>query len=146
MKSRIAELLEFKGNEIISASPRETVCDAAKRMNQHGIGALPVMDEGRLVGIFTERDVLARVVEGNRHAVSTRIEEVMTREPLCVGPATSIEDTMILITENRCRHIPVVEGERLVGLVSIGDLVRWQVRDQDVRLDAMLRSIRLAPG
>jgi CBS domain-containing protein len=70
----------------------------------------------------------------------------MTEEPLCVSPEATVEDAMILITENRCRHVPVVLGGELVGLISIGDLIRWQVRDRDVRLEDMLRSIRLASG
>ena len=146
MNSRVAELLASKDSEIVAASPSETVIEAVRRMNSHGIGSLPVLDAGRLVGIFTERDVLVRVVEDGNDPARTLVSEVMTEEPLCLSPGATVEEAMIFITENRCRHVPIVAGGKLVGLISIGDLVRWQVRDQDVRLEDMLRSIRLASG
>jgi CBS domain-containing protein len=146
MKSRVAELLASKDSDIVAVSPSETVIVAVRRMNSHGIGSLPVLDAERLVGIFTERDVLVRVVEDGNDPARTLVAEVMTEEPLCVSPGATVEEAMIFITENRCRHVPIVEGGKLVGLISIGDLVRWHVRDQDVRLEDMLRSIRLASG
>jgi len=100
------------------------------------------LDE-RIVGIFTERDVLVRVIAGERDPSTTAVEEVMTPDPLCIGPDALVEDVIVLITENHCRHLPVVDDGRMIGLISIGDLMRWVVRNQDRRIDAMLRAMRV---
>jgi CBS domain-containing protein len=143
MANDIGAVLQAKGSAVRTVAPDDTVLDAVRQMNAASVGSLVVMDADELVGIFTERDVLVRLVEQRRDPADTRVREVMTDDPLCVGPDTSVEDTMILMTENHCRHVPVLEGAELRGVVSVGDLIRWTVRDRDVRLDRLLRAMRL---
>ena len=143
MHHRIHELLAVKGKRLLTAEPMDTVLDAVQRMNTASIGCLPVVDQGRLVGIFTERDVLVRVVQAECTPAATLIRDVMTEGPLCVSPNTTVEDTMIFMTENHCRHLPVVSSDELLGLVSIGDLLRWVVRDEDVSLERLVSAMRV---
>lgn len=143
MEDDIAAVLGAKDGWVHQVGPDDSVLEAVRRMNIASVGSLVVVDNDELLGIFTERDVLVRLVEQRRDPATTPVREVMTEDPLCVGPDTSIEDTMILMTENHCRHVPVVADGELHGLVSIGDLIRWTVRDRDVRLDRLLRAMRL---
>jgi CBS domain-containing protein len=104
-----------------------TVAAAVKEMDRHKVGATLVMDGGQLVGIFTERDVLSRVVAAGLDPATTPMERVMTRNPITVSSTTTIEDVMALFTTKRFRHLPVVDEDRLVGLISIGDILRRMV-------------------
>lgn len=144
LKSSIREVLDAKPAMLVTIAPEETVKYAVREMNLHNVGALPVLMDERLIGIFTERDVLVRVVEAGLNPDTTRVSDVMTANPLCVALSANVEDTMILMTENQCRHIPVLTENQLSGLVSIGDLTRWMVRDQNVTLGKMLRAMRVA--
>ncbi len=144
LNSSIRDVLGAKPAKLVTIAPEQTVRSAVREMNQHNVGALPVQQDDRLLGIFTERDVLVRVVEAGLNPDETRVSEVMTANPLCVAMSSTVEDTMILMTENHCRHIPVLTGNRLSGLVSIGDLTRWMVRDHDITLVKMLRAVRVA--
>ena len=101
------------------------MADAVAEMNRHRIGSVLVIDDGRLVGIFTERDVLRRVVGSAMDPKSTLIADVMTAGVITISPEATIEETMVLFTEKRCRHLPVLEDGRLVGTISIGDVTRW---------------------
>jgi CBS domain-containing protein len=136
-------ILDEKAAKVHTAAPDEIVVAAVRLMNAASIGALPVLENGRLVGIFTERDVLVRIIDAKRDPTSIRVREVMTPDPICISRTATVVDAMLLVTENHCRHLPVVEGNRLVGLISVGDLIRWAVRDKDDRLDSMLRAMRV---
>ena len=127
MNTSIAVLLEHKGSVVFSVPHDITVAAAAKEMDSHKVGATLVMDGGRLVGIFTERDVLSRVVAAGLDPATTPMERVMTRNPITVASTTTIEDVMALFTAKRFRHLPVVDDGRLVGLISIGDILRRMV-------------------
>ncbi len=96
-------------------------------MNRHRIGCVVVLDGERLVGIFTERDVLQRVVGGGIDPQGRCITDVMSRDPITISPEATIDDVMTLFTDRRCRHLPVVAKGRLLGLISIGDVTRWMV-------------------
>ncbi|MBL9204675.1 MAG: CBS domain-containing protein [Opitutaceae bacterium] len=125
MNTPIAALLERKGSAVYTVSPRLTVFEAVAEMNRHRVGAIVVTDEGRLVGIFTERDVLRRVVGGGLDPTRTRLSEVMTGSLHTINPEATVEETMNLFTEKRCRHLPVLREDRLIGVISIGDVTRW---------------------
>lgn len=127
MNTSISVLLERKGSGIFSVPSTITAAAAVMEMNRHKIGAVLVMDGERLVGIFTERDVLSRVVAADLDPKTTPIERVMTRDPITVASTTSIEEVMALFTNKRFRHLPVVDEGRLVGLISIGDILRRMV-------------------
>jgi CBS domain-containing protein len=125
MNTSISVLLEHKGKATVSVSPFGTVSQAAQEMNLRRVGSVLVMESGRLIGIFTERDVLWRVVAAGLDPKTTPLSQVMTRNPITVGPDTPIQCVMDIFTEKRFRHLPVVDEGRLLGLISIGDVLRW---------------------
>ncbi|MDZ7302213.1 MAG: CBS domain-containing protein [candidate division KSB1 bacterium] len=122
--NKVKRLLELKGSHVWTIAKDATVLDALKLMAEKNIGALPVVEGGALIGIFTERDYARKLGLQGKQAETTRIEEVMTREVITVTPDQSVNDCMALMTEKRIRHLPVLEEGRLVGLVSIGDVVK----------------------
>jgi CBS domain-containing protein len=121
----------FEGSRAIhSVGPDASITECVRRMTAGKIGALMVMDGDRLIGIFTERDALNKVLAGNLDPGSTKVSEVMTKDPYCIGPATTVGDAMQLITARRFRHLPIVENGKVLAVVSSGDLTRWLVQDQ----------------
>lgn len=131
MNDPIAKVLEHKGSEVATISPDTMVIAAVHRMNERKIGALLVVDNERPVGIFTERDVLVRVVAAGLDPKTTPISEVMTRNPVVVHSTVTVKEALFVISTKRCRHLPVVDDDTgLRGLISIGDLTSWLVRDQ----------------
>jgi CBS domain-containing protein len=125
MNAPITAILDRKGRNVFSVSPTMSVADAVAEMNRHRVGSVLVLDGGRLVGIFTERDVLRRVVGATVDPKRTLVADVMTAGVITISPDVTIEDTMVLFTEKRCRHLPVVDNGKLVGTISIGDVTRW---------------------
>lgn len=125
MNAPISAILDRKGSHVYSVSPTMTVGEAVAEMNRHRVGSVMVIDRGRLAGIFTERDVLRRVVGPGIDPRHTKVSEVMTAEVITITPQVTIEETMRLFTERRCRHLPVLEDGHLVGTISIGDITRW---------------------
>lgn len=130
MDTKIRAVVDSKGGRVLSIDGGAMVRDAVAIMNEHLIGSLLVLDGPRLIGIFTERDVLVRVVGDGRDPATVRVGEVMTRQIMVVEPDTTVQQAMSLMTTRRCRHLPVLEDGRVVGLISIGDLTRWVIRDQ----------------
>src|SRR5689334_20025811 len=122
MNEPIAKVLAHKGNDVVTVAPETTVLVAVQQMNDRKIGALLVLDRGRPVAIFAERDVLVRVVAAGLDPRATPVVEVMTRSPVAVRSQATVGEAMRMITERRCRHLPVVDDNRLLGLISIGDL------------------------
>jgi CBS domain-containing protein len=144
MNEPVLKLLEQKGESLEAVSPQTTVIEAIERMNRRRIGSILVMEGDRLAGIFTERDVLTRVVPQKLDPVKTPVAEVMTRQPVVVGPSTTVQEAMMVVTDTRKRHLPVVQSGRVLGLVSIGDLTRWLVRDQQRTIDDLYDYVRRA--
>ncbi len=130
MDTKIRAVVDSKRGRVLSIDGGAMVRDAVAIMNEHLIGSLLVLDGPRLIGIFTERDVLVRVVGDGRDPATVRVGEVMTRQIMVVEPDTTVQQAMSLMTTRRCRHLPVLEDGRVVGLISIGDLTRWVIRDQ----------------
>lgn len=125
MNTSIATLLEQKGGTTHTVPHTVTVFEAVREMNRLKIGAVLIMNGPLLVGIFTERDVLSRVVGGERDPLTTPVTSVMTSNVLTIDPETTVETVMNIFTEKRCRHLPVVRNGQLLGLISIGDVSRW---------------------
>lgn len=125
MNTPISALLERKGGAVHSVESTVTISEAVAEMNRHRIGSIVVMEGNRLAGIFTERDVLRRVVGEGVAPNLLRVADVMTDKLITVSPETTVEETMVIFAEKRCRHLPVVEKGRLIGLISIGDISRW---------------------
>ncbi|HEY5346507.1 MAG TPA: CBS domain-containing protein [Verrucomicrobiae bacterium] len=133
----ISSLLHQKTSALWSVAPDTTVFDAIRLMAEKNIGALPVLAGEHLVGVFTERDYTRKVALMGKTSKDTRVREIIAPEILTVTPDDSVEDCMRLMTENRVRHLPVVEGTNLVGIISIGDLVNWIISTQNAAIEQM---------
>ena len=125
MNIPVSVLLERKGPAVHAIAPTLSIFDAVAEMNRHRIGAILVVDGARLVGIFTERDVLRRVVGAGLDPRRALVTDVMTADVLTIRPDSTLDETTAIFTEKRCRHLPVVDGGKLIGLISIGDITRW---------------------
>jgi len=141
MQDTLEAVLASKGPAIHYVVPEATVIDAVRKMNQERVGAVLVCASGEMVGIFTERDVLCRVVDEGRDPATTKVAEVMTSEVVAVRSTTSVEEAMAVITEKRCRHLPVIDKELLKGLVSSGDLTRWVSRNREIHIKDLVNYI-----
>ncbi|HEV8102970.1 MAG TPA: CBS domain-containing protein [Gaiellaceae bacterium] len=132
----VAKILADKGGEVIRIGGDETVFEAVKAMVDANVGAILVTgaNADRIEGIFTERDYLRRIAVEGRTSRETLVRDVMTSPVIVVGPETTVEEAMALMTDRRIRHAPVIDGDRLVGMLSIGDLVRVQSQEQSFRL------------
>ena len=137
----VSALLHLKGSEIWSVPPETTVFEAIKIMADKNIGAVLVMSGGKLSGVFTERDYTRKVILQGKTSKETRVREIISTEVISVGLHHSVEDCMKLMTEHRVRHLPVVEEGKVVGLVSIGDLVNWIISTQSAQIDQMAQYI-----
>ena len=126
---------------LISISSMATVYDALALMAQHDVGALVVLDEGRLVGMFSERDYARKVILHGKASKDLAVSEIMTARVLCVGPDDSVEGCMALMTGKHVRHLPVIDGSTVVGLVSIGDVVKALLHEQQFVITQLERYI-----
>jgi CBS domain-containing protein len=137
----LSEILEEKGSEVYEIDAGATVFEAVERMVELNVGSLLVTSNGDVAGIVTERDYLRRVTLEGRTDRETDVREIMS-SPLVVGtPETTVDECMALMTDRRIRHVPVVEGERVVGMISIGDLVKFQSRQQTFEIQYLTNYI-----
>jgi signal-transduction protein with cAMP-binding, CBS, and nucleotidyltransferase domain len=133
----IGNILHHKGGGIWAVAPDASVFDAIKLLAEKNIGALLVMSGENLVGIFSERDYTRNVALKGRNSKETRVREVVSGSVISVTPDHTIEECMRMMTEQRVRHLPVLEGNRVTGVISIGDLVNWIINSQSVALEQM---------
>lgn len=124
MSDRVSDLIAAKGSLVFSIPPDATVFEAIRTMVDRNVGALLVMEDDRVVGIITERDYLRRVALEGRSSRTTAVREIMTPEVVVVTPDRELEQAMAVMTERRIRHLPVLDGGRLAGIISIGDIVK----------------------
>jgi CBS domain-containing protein len=141
----VKQVLDTKGHEIHSLSPEATVYDALHKMAQEGIGALVVLDRGELVGIVSERDYARKVILKDRDSRETLIRTIMTEKVIRVTPDHSVGDCMTLMTGSRIRHLVVEESQRLVGLISIGDIVKAFTEEQQTTIEQLNQYISGSP-
>ncbi len=135
--SMVHDILRAKGDSVYSVSPDVTVLEALGVMADHDIGAVLVLDDERLVGILSERDYARKVVLAGRSSKDSKVREVMTSHVVCVAPTRSIDECMALMTDRRLRHLPVLEHKRVIGVVSIGDLVKATIDDQQFTIEQL---------
>lgn len=135
--TRVADLLQAKGHDVWSIMADASVYDAIQLMADRGVGALPVVAMQKLVGIVSERDYARKVILKGKSSRDTRVHEIMTSTVYFVRPEESIEQCMVLMTEKRVRHLPVLDGDQLAGIVSIGDLVKAVISEQQVRIEQL---------
>jgi CBS domain-containing protein len=126
----IRQILEDKGYEVYSVRPGASVYSAIELMAENGVGALMVMEDDKTVGLLSERDYARKVILKGRSSKDTEVREIMTTHVVCARPEQTVEQCMALMTEKRVRHLPIMDGEQLVGIVSIGDLVRAIIAEQ----------------
>ncbi len=141
----ISEILTHKGEaDLVSIGPQESVERAAQLMTAKAIGALLVKTQaGQLAGIVTERDLMHAIAHHGPPALQYKVDAVMTHEVLTCRPSDTVRDIMMLMTARRIRHVPVTDGERIIGMVSIGDLLKWRIQEQDLEV-AILRDLSLS--
>ena len=133
----VAELLKLKPSRVVSVKPEQSVLEAIKVLASEDIGAAIVMSGARLVGIMSERDYTRKVVLKGRSSDSTRVEEIMTSSVVVVSPRTKARECMALMTEKNIRHLPVVDEGRVIGMVSIRDIVGDIIADQDFTIEQL---------
>ncbi|WP_394829611.1 CBS domain-containing protein [Pendulispora albinea] len=149
MSTTVAQILKSKpdsGRTVYTITKTDSVYTAIKLMAEKGIGALLVMEGEKVAGIVTERDYARKVVLQDRSSKGTRVEEIMTASVRYVSPSQTSDECMALMTERRMRHLPVIENGKLVGLVSIGDLVKSVIADQQFTINQLEHYIQGTPG
>jgi CBS domain-containing protein len=134
-----AILAHKKASTVWSIGPNAMVFDAIQLMDEKSVGALPVVDNKTLVGIVSERDYTRKVILKGRSSKETPVNEIMTKQLVTVNPSNNVSECMRIITEKRVRHLPVLEGTKLVGILSIGDVVNWLMSAQKVTIDNLER-------
>lgn len=137
----VKDILHEKGHDIWSVKPDASVFDAVKMMADKGVGSLLVMDDEKLVGIVTERDYARKIILQGKSSRTSAVRDVMTRKVLCVTPERAVDECMALMTDKRARHLPVVEHKRVVGVISIGDLVKAMISEQQFLIDQLQQYI-----
>jgi len=138
----VRQLLQSKGNQVSTIAPNATAYDAMKLMAEKNIGALPVFDGKDLVGIVSERDIARKIYLLEQPARQIRVSDIMTKVLICVGPDHTNEECMALITDKRIRHLPVLEDGRVVGIISIGDLVKDTISEQQFIIEQLEHYIK----
>ncbi len=127
---KVRDILKTKGNTILSVTPDTIVYDALALMGEKNVGALLVIEDQKLTGIFSERDYARKVVLKGRTSLDTQVREIMTEKVFIVYPEDTIERCMELMSDKRIRHLPVVEGDKVIGIISIGDVVKYIIEEQ----------------
>ena len=135
---QVSAILKQKGGQVWSVAPAATVYEALGRMANHDIGALLVMDGGRLVGVLSERDYARKIILQGRSSKETQVSEVMASPPITIPASCPVDDAMRIMTENRVRHLPVLDADGgLLGLISIGDLIKWIITSQGQTIEQL---------
>ena len=133
----IKRILDLKGTAVWSIGPNKMVFDALTLMGEKNIGALPVLEDDRLVGIISERDYARKVILKGKTSRETQVSDIMTAPVICTHLKQTVEECMEVMTEHRIRHLPVVEAGQLVGIISIGDLVKTIIADQQFMIEQL---------
>lgn len=141
MESTVRQILQSKGSQVWSVSPDTTVMEALELMAEKDIGAIPVVKEGKLVGIFSERDYARQAVRQRETLNLLPVSTFMTTDVITVSPTQTVKDCMILMTARRIRHLPVIENENMVGIITIGDVVKTIISDQALLLEELEKYI-----
>lgn len=131
----VKQLLDAKGHEVLSISPDASVLDAIKVMAEKGLGALVVLQDTAIAGIVTERDYARKVILKGRSSKSTLVSDIMTAEVITTTGDNTVDECMNMMTDRRIRHLPVVDGETVIGIISIGDLVKAVIADQKAEIE-----------
>lgn len=137
----IETLLGVQNNEIWTISPEDSVFDAIKKMSEKSVGALPVVLNDKLVGIISERDYARKVILENRSSKETKVKEIMTARVFHIVLKQKVEECMAIMTEHHIRHLPVIDGKKLIGIISVGDVVKHIISDQKFKIEQLEQTI-----
>jgi len=129
--STVKNILQKKGNAVYSIGPDKSVYDALEELEENNLGSLIVVENGKLIGVFTERDYARKVILKGRSSKETSVRDIMSSDPIFVNPDNTIDECMQLMTDKFIRHLPVLENGALIGIVSIGDLVKYIIYEKD---------------
>ena len=132
---KVKDILKAKGNISLSVAPDTLIFDALYLMSEKNVGALLVMENEKLVGIFSERDYARKIILKGRNSLNTEVREIMTEDVFTVTPEETIDQCMILMSGKRIRHLPVVQGSEVVGVISIGDVVKFIIEEQETVIE-----------
>jgi CBS domain-containing protein len=133
----VKQILDAKGRDIWSVKPQDTVFESLQLMADKGVGSLLVMEDDKLVGIVTERDYARKIILEGKSSRNTTVSEIMSSKVLCVAPERTVDECMALMTDKRARHLPVVDHKQVIGVVSIGDLVKAMINEQQILIDQL---------
>jgi CBS domain-containing protein len=142
----ISEILSHKGNTVWSISPDATVFEAILMMTDKNVGALLVTENNKLVGIVSERDYTRKVIVKGKASKTTAVREILSSHVIHVSPSHTVQECMRLMTDHHFRHLPVLDGDRIVGIISIGDLVNWIISAQSTTISQLQTYITGVPG
>jgi len=133
----VSEILKHKGTQVWTISPDKIVFEAIQVMAEKNVGALLVMDGDRLAGIISERDYTRKIAIKGKSSRDTKVQDIISSPAISANPASTVEECMRLMTDNRVRHLPVLDGSKVIGVVSIGDLVNWTITSQKATIDQL---------
>ncbi|MCH8256593.1 MAG: CBS domain-containing protein [Proteobacteria bacterium] len=133
----VKEMLEIKGREVWSIEASQSVYQAIEMMEEMGVGALTVLDDARLAGIVSERDFARKVILKNKSSTETSVADIMTRDVVTVGEETTIDRCMLLMSQKKIRHLPVMDGETPVGMITVGDLLKVTIKEQSTTIEEL---------
>jgi CBS domain-containing protein len=137
IESRVSDILENKGNNVLSIDSQATVYDSVVKMSDKSVGSLVVMAGDNILGIITERDYLRKVIVKGKSSKETKVTEVMSKDLICISPDYTVKEALAVMTEKHIRHLPIMDGAKLAGLVSVGDLIKMASKDQQVTIKYM---------
>ena len=137
----IEKIIDANNSDIWVVSPDDTVFEAIKKMNEKSVGALPVVEGDKLIGIISERDYARKIILEDRSSKETLVKEIMTKKVFYVLPSQNIEECMALMTEHRIRHLPIVTNGKLSGMISVGDVVKFIISDQKFKIEQLEHNI-----
>ncbi len=132
---KVADILQKKGSQVFSVTRDTTVLDAIKLLSEKNIGALPVIEDGKLLGIFSERDYARKIILKGKTSIDTPVKEIMTENPFTVEPSQTLEDCMTVMSDRHIRHLPVMKDNEVVGMISVSDVVKAIIQAQRETID-----------
>lgn len=136
------QILDHKGHDVWSIDPDSSVFDAIQQMADRGIGALVVIEDGKLVGLLSERDYARKIILSGKSSPKTPVREIMVRQVVCARPGQTVEECMAVMSEKRVRHLPVLDDDKLIGMVSIGDVIKAIIDDQKFTIEELYHYIQ----